>query len=67
MKRAFRHFDKDDNGYISPAELRMALGRMNVKLDKMEFLRMLKRIDTDKDGQISFKEFVVMMLSDMNI
>jgi Ca2+-binding EF-hand superfamily protein len=25
---------------------------------------MLKRVDTDKDGQISFKEFVVMMLSD---
>ena len=30
--------------------------------------RMLGRVDTDKDGQISFKEFVVMMLSDaMNI
>ena len=41
---------------------------MDIRLGKVEFVRMLKRVDTDKDGQISFKEFVVMMLSDaMNI
>jgi hypothetical protein len=25
---------------------------------------MLKRVDTDKDGQVNFKEFVSMMVSD---
>ena len=64
MKKAFRHFDKDGNGYISPLELRKALLRMKIKLSKVEFVLMLKRVDTDKDGQISFKEFVCMMLSD---
>jgi hypothetical protein len=28
---------------------------------------MLNRADTDKDGQISFKEFVVMMIFDKNL
>ena len=67
MKKAFRHFDKDRNGFISPDELRKALMRMKVQLSKIEFLLMLNRVDTDRDGQISFKEFVVMMISDKNI
>jgi calcium-binding protein CML len=67
MRRAFHHFDHDDNGYISPEELRKALQRMGVKLGKLDFLRMLRKVDTDKDGQISFKEFVIMMLSDVDI
>jgi Ca2+-binding EF-hand superfamily protein len=28
---------------------------------------MVKRVDTDNDGQISFKEFVIMMISDKNV
>ncbi len=67
MKKAFRHFDKDNNGFISPEELKKALLRMKIKLSKIEFILMLNRADTDKDGQISFKEFVVMMISDKNI
>jgi Ca2+-binding EF-hand superfamily protein len=55
---------QDGNGYISPLELRKALLRMKIKLTKVEFVLMLKRVDTDQDGQISFKEFVIMMLSD---
>ena len=31
MKKAFRHFDKDHNGYISPDELRKALLRMKIR------------------------------------
>jgi Ca2+-binding EF-hand superfamily protein len=64
MKKAFRHFDQDGNGFISPLELRKALLRMKIRLSKVEFVLMLRRVDTDQDGQISFKEFVVMMLSD---
>jgi Ca2+-binding EF-hand superfamily protein len=40
---------------------------MKIKLSKVEFILMLNRADTDKDGQISYKEFVVMMISDKNI
>ena len=64
MKKAFKHFDSDGNGFISPLELRKALLRMKIKLSKVEFVLMLRRVDTDQDGMISFKEFVVMMLTD---
>ena len=61
-------FPSFQNGFITPTELKRALARMDIRMGKVEFVRMLKRVDTDKDGQISFKEFVVMMLSDaMNI
>ena len=63
-----RFFPSFQNGFITPTELKRALARMDIRMGKVEFVRMLKRVDTDKDGQISFKEFVVMMLSDaMNI
>jgi len=66
MRRAFQHFDRDGNGLISPDELRKALSRMKIKLNKIEFVLMLKRVDSDKDGQVSFKEFVIMMITDNN-
>ncbi len=41
--------------------------RMKIKMGKVEFLAMLRRVDTDQDGQVSFKEFVTMMASDANV
>ena len=67
MRKAFGHFDKDGNGFISPSELRQAMERMKIRMGKIEFLLMLKRVDTDKDGQVNFKEFVTMMASDQNV
>ena len=67
MRKAFGHFDKDGNGYISPQELRQAMERMKIRMSKVEFLLMLKRVDTDKDGQVSFREFVTMMASDKDV
>jgi Ca2+-binding EF-hand superfamily protein len=64
MRKAFGHFDKDGNGFISPTELRQAMERMKIRMGKIEFMLMLKRVDTDKDGQVNFKEFVTMMVSD---
>jgi Ca2+-binding EF-hand superfamily protein len=58
---------QDGNGYISPLELRQALERMKIKMGKVEFLSMLRRVDTDQDGQVCFKEFVTMMASDANV
>ncbi len=67
MRRAFYHFDLDENGFISPEELRKVLQRMGVKLGKLDILRIFRKVDTDRDGQISFKEFVIMMLSNVDV
>ncbi len=47
-KKVLRPWRQDGNGLISPQELRQAMERMKIKMGKVEFLLMLKRVDTDK-------------------
>ncbi|KAM0847193.1 hypothetical protein ACQ4PT_055183 [Festuca glaucescens] len=61
LRRAFLFFDKDGNGYIEPDELREAL-KDEGAADGMEVVNdILQEVDTDKDGKISYEEFVAMM------
>ncbi|KAK6943137.1 EF-hand domain [Dillenia turbinata] len=61
LRKAFSYFDKDGNGYIEPEELRNVLMEdgdddcTNVAND------IFQEVDTDKDGRISYDEFVAMM------
>nr|CAB3474713.1 unnamed protein product [Digitaria exilis] len=61
LRRAFLFFDKDGNGFIEPEELREALVDDGAS-DSMEMVNdILQEVDTDKDGKISYDEFVAMM------
>ncbi|KAJ0089242.1 hypothetical protein Patl1_31349 [Pistacia atlantica] len=61
LHKAFSYFDKDGNGFIEPDELCDALMEdgaddcTNVAND------IFQEVDTDKDGRISYDEFVAMM------
>ncbi|XP_068636678.1 calcium-dependent protein kinase 13-like [Aristolochia californica] len=61
LQKAFSYFDKDGSGYIEPEELREALledgdaGCEDLAND------IFQEVDTDKDGRISYEEFVAMM------
>jgi calcium-dependent protein kinase len=59
---AFRVFDIDGNGTISREELRKILlgGNVDVEGDK-SLDDVIREVDTDGDGEISFDEFVKMM------
>ncbi|CAO2827100.1 unnamed protein product [Amaranthus hypochondriacus] len=61
LRKAFSYFDKDGNGYIEPEELQNAL--MEEGLDDCSNVAndIFQEVDTDKDGKISFEEFVAMM------
>ncbi|WAR18955.1 CAM2B-like protein [Mya arenaria] len=61
LKAAFRMFDKDCNGYISPAELRYAMTMLGERLTDEEVNEMIKEADIDGDGQVNYEEFVKMM------
>lgn len=62
LREAFKVFDKDQNGYISAAELRHVMINLGEKLTEEEVELMIKEADTDGDGQVNYEEFVRMML-----
>ncbi|KAF5740522.1 calmodulin-like protein 8-like [Tripterygium wilfordii] len=63
LKEAFKVFDKDQDGYISPNELRRVMMNFGEKLTDEEVEEMIKEADLDGDGQINYEEFVRMMLA----
>ncbi|KAL6893671.1 hypothetical protein ACP4OV_007769 [Aristida adscensionis] len=61
LRTAFLFFDKDSSGYIERAELADALADDSGTTDDAALDSVLREVDTDKDGRISFEEFVAMM------
>lgn len=55
IQKTFKRFDVDGNGLISVEDLRTVLGE-NFEGEKVEAL--IAEADTDKDGKISYEEFV---------
>ncbi|KAG6491008.1 hypothetical protein ZIOFF_052340 [Zingiber officinale] len=61
LRKAFSYFDKDGNGFIELEELREALTEDGATDSTDAANNILQEIDTDKDGLISYDEFVAMM------
>jgi calmodulin len=54
---AFKKFDADGNGYISTKELNDILSRMGRHLSRHEVEAMIRTLDANGDGKLSFDEF----------
>ncbi|XP_061970374.1 calmodulin-like protein 8 [Populus nigra] len=63
LKEAFKVFDKDQDGYISPNELRHVMINLGEQLTDEELEQMIREADLDGDGQVSYEEFVRIMLA----
>jgi calcium-dependent protein kinase len=63
VESAFKHFDKDDSGFITANEIREALcaGDIIHGLSTHEIEAMIGEIDKNKDGCIDYREFIEMM------
>ncbi|SPP75545.1 neo-calmodulin [Drosophila guanche] len=61
LRDAFRVFDKENNGYITSAELKVVLTALGLKLPDDEIEEMIREYDIDQDGHLDFEEFVNMM------
>lgn len=61
LHRAFSFFDKDGSGYIELEELRDALNDEVEPSSEEVVIAIMHDVDTDKDGRISYDEFVSMM------
>lgn len=60
LQAAFKMFDKDGSGVISAAEIKEVLG-FGGNLDNAAIEAIIKQVDENGDGEISFEEFVTMM------
>jgi len=61
FRRAFMFFDKDGSEYIESNELREGLADDSGEADTDVLNDIMREVDTDKDGRISYEEFVAMM------
>ena len=62
MRAAFEIFDSDGNGQISMDELKQICGRGQAsEKDTQVWKEIMDSADEDKDGQISYTEFVKTM------
>ncbi|KAJ4962130.1 hypothetical protein NE237_022040 [Protea cynaroides] len=61
LLEVFRSFDRDGNGYITPAELAGSMAKMGHPLTYRELTEMMREADSDGDGVISFSEFATIM------
>jgi len=57
LRAAFKMFDKDGSGTISKDEIKEALGGLDEKIVD----DIIKEVDSNGDGEISFEEFEKMM------
>ncbi|NEQ16557.1 MAG: bifunctional metallophosphatase/5'-nucleotidase, partial [Moorea sp. SIO3E2] len=56
VKNAFAFLDQNQDGYISPAELRAALAERTGRTQKGLITLMFEVLDVDKDGMVSMDE-----------
>jgi len=61
FKEAFKIFDKDGDGRISEKELKEVMTQLGEKMSDQDVTDMIKEADQDKDGYISFTEFLRML------
>nr|CAD2126650.1 unnamed protein product [Meloidogyne enterolobii] len=57
LREAFQVFDKDNDGFISPFELRFVMQNLGEDLTDFEVKEMIREADLDGDGKVNFNEF----------
>ena len=57
IEKEFRRIDLDNNGFISPSEMKQALARHEKDFSDFEMEGMIKLADVNGDGQLDYEEF----------
>jgi len=60
-RAAFRRFDANGDGLVSPHEFRHALSQMGIPLQDEELAVLIARVDINSDGMLSYEEFLTQL------
>ena len=66
LKIMFRAIDRDRNNSIDPTEFKYAMRDYGIPISDDEVSAVVKYFDTNKDGKISFDEFIRAVRGDLN-
>ena len=58
LRSMFRAMDRNRNGSLSPVEFKYAMRDYGLNFSEIEVTQIVKHFDTNKDGQLSFDEFL---------
>lgn len=61
--QTFRQFDRDDSGELDISELKQVFSILGVKVHEESIKLLLAGIDEDGSGEVDFKEFLQMMVT----
>ena len=62
----FKAMDRNRNGSLDPVEFKYAMRDYGVGLTEPEITAIIKNFDSNKDGKLSFNEFLVAIRGDLN-
>jgi len=58
LTEIFKQLDIDGNQKLAPEELKFGLEKSGIKMNDNEFKAMFNRLDTNKNGSISYSEYL---------
>ena len=61
--QTFRQFDRDGSGELDISELKQVFSTLGVKVHDESIKLLMASIDEDESGEVDFKEFLQMMVS----
>lgn len=62
LRRAFSIYDLNGDGQIDATELKSVMWRLGCKPSDAEVREMIKKVDFDNSGTLSFPEFIALMV-----
>lgn len=66
LRVMFKAMDRNGNGSLSPVEFKYAMRDYGLNLSEIEVTQIVKHFDSNKDGQLSFNEFLRAIRGDLN-
>merc|ERR1711976_20142 len=61
VREAFKAFDFNNSGYLSPKELKTIMAMLGEELNDLEIQYMVEEADLDRDGLINYEDFLGIM------